>query len=254
MDIIAKLNGVLLQQDFTKAQMALYQSELDKYKKIAYGYANIENCISVLSDMHTNSSYIYYGEFSKILGFNHTKAIEDKINSIWENNILKLIHPEDLYEKYLQELRFFHFIKHQPKKKRSLFFLANALRIKDISGNYLDSLHRLFYIPSFFDQNMWLALCLYSPITYDLPHKYIIVNTLTGQLSELGKRNNATILSEREIQVLRLIDKGLMSKNIAEFLSISINTVSRHRQKILEKLHVKNSIEACHIAKKLGIF
>lgn len=45
----------------------------------------------------------------------------------------------------------------------------------------------------------------------------------------------------------------LTSKEIAETLSISINTVSRQRQEILGKLQVKNSIEACRIAKDLKL-
>ena len=45
----------------------------------------------------------------------------------------------------------------------------------------------------------------------------------------------------------------MMSKEIASTLSISINTVNRHRQNILEKLHVSNSIEACRIAKGLKL-
>jgi len=36
-------------------------------------------------------------------------------------------------------------------------------------------------------------------------------------------------------------------------LSISTNTVSRHRQEILGKLQVKNSIEACRVAKDLKL-
>ena len=72
-------------------------------------------------------------------------------------------------------------------------------------------------------------------------------------MEELEVKKDLKILSDRERQVLRLIDKGLMSKNIAERLSISINTVSRHRQEILSKLQVKNSIEACRIAKDLGL-
>ena len=80
-----------------------------------------------------------------------------------------------------------------------------------------------------------------------------MVNSVTGETEELEIKNDLKILSDRERQVLRLIDKGLMSKNIAERLSISINTVSRHRQEILSKLQVKNSIEACRIAKDLGL-
>ncbi|MCG4719976.1 response regulator transcription factor, partial [Bacteroides intestinalis] len=49
------------------------------------------------------------------------------------------------------------------------------------------------------------------------------------------------------------INKGKMSKDIAQTLSISINTVNRHRQNILEKLQVNNSIEACRIAKELHL-
>ena len=36
-------------------------------------------------------------------------------------------------------------------------------------------------------------------------------------------------------------------------LAISPNTVSRHRQEILGKLQVKNSIEACRIARDLEL-
>ena len=81
----------------------------------------------------------------------------------------------------------------------------------------------------------------------------MVVNSANGQVIELDMRNNEKILSAREKQVLNLIDKGLISKEIAAALSISINTVSRHRQEILSKLQVKNSIEACRIAKDLKL-
>lgn len=251
MDIVNKLNDEFLKQDFAKGQL-LYSEELEKYKGIADSYARIENAISVLSDMHTNISYIYYGGFTKALGINMTDA-EDKVDSIWEEKILKQIHPEDLYDKYLQELRFFHFVKYQPKSKRSDYYLAHKLRMRDVSGNYIPVLHRLFYVPAPFDNSLWLALCLYNPLVFEFASKGVVINSTTGQMIELEKRNDTKILSDREKQVLRLIDKGMMSKSIAEKLSISINTVSRHRQEILGKLQVNNSIEACRVAKDLGI-
>ena len=81
----------------------------------------------------------------------------------------------------------------------------------------------------------------------------MIINSIDGHVTELEEYNNEKILSVREKQVLKLIDKGLMSKDIAEMLSISIYTVNRHRQEILGKLQVKNSIEACRIAKDLKL-
>ena len=80
-----------------------------------------------------------------------------------------------------------------------------------------------------------------------------ILNSADGQTLELEKQNCNDLLSEREKEILQLINKGKMSKDIAQTLSISINTVNRHRQNILEKLQVNNSIEACRIAKELHL-
>lgn len=253
MDIIKKLTSEFSRQEFAQSKKAVYAEELDRYKRIARGYAEIENAIVVLSDMHASTSYMYYGSFSDILGLKHSDTEEDQIGSIWEEKILQLINPDDLYNKYLQELRFFHFIKHQPKGRRRHYYLMNILRMKDAIGNYHAVCHRLFYIPEPYGNSMWLALCLYNPLVIDVSNNSMVVNSVTGEMQELETKNDSNILSDREKQVLRLIDKGLMSKHIAERLSISINTVSRHRQEILSKLQVKNSIEACRVAKDLGL-
>ena len=47
------------------------------------------------------------------------------------------------------------------------------------------------------------------------------------------------ILSSREIEVLSLIAKGLMNKEIADRLNIALTTVISHRKNIQEKLGVK---------------
>lgn len=52
------------------------------------------------------------------------------------------------------------------------------------------------------------------------------------------------MLSDREKEVLKLIRDGRPSKQIADMLGISIHTVNRHRQNIIAKLSVGNSIEA----------
>ena len=56
MDIVDKLNKEFLTQPFCKNEQL--PEELNEYKRIAYNYARIENSIAVLSDMHTNISYI----------------------------------------------------------------------------------------------------------------------------------------------------------------------------------------------------
>lgn len=51
-------------------------------------------------------------------------------------------------------------------------------------------------------------------------------------------------LSEREMEILTLLSRGLLYKEIAVKLSIAKGTVSQHVHNIYEKLHVQNRTEA----------
>jgi DNA-binding NarL/FixJ family response regulator len=54
----------------------------------------------------------------------------------------------------------------------------------------------------------------------------------------------APALTAREVEVLRLVAKGMSNREIAEELYISENTVKNHVRNILEKLHLHNRMEA----------
>lgn len=51
-------------------------------------------------------------------------------------------------------------------------------------------------------------------------------------------------LSKRELEVLNLLSKGLLYKEISDKLNISANTVKNHCKNIYKRLHVQNKIEA----------
>jgi len=50
-------------------------------------------------------------------------------------------------------------------------------------------------------------------------------------------------LSKREFQVYKLITSGKSNSNIAEMLSLSVNTISSFRARILEKMHMHSNTE-----------
>jgi DNA-binding NarL/FixJ family response regulator len=60
-----------------------------------------------------------------------------------------------------------------------------------------------------------------------------------------GKEENCspTPLTPREIDIVKLTAKGLIAKEIASELNLSIHTVYTHRKNILEKLDLKTSSE-----------
>lgn len=63
------------------------------------------------------------------------------------------------------------------------------------------------------------------------------------------------ILTNRELEVFRLIGDGLDSKEIADQLNLSIKTISTHRENIKEKLNLKHYTElvkaAVHWSQKM---
>lgn len=223
--------------------------DLQKLLRYAESVAEIENVVAVVSDIRNDTSKIYSGRFGAVLGIKDY-CHED---SIWEKPILDLMTETEREEKFLAELRFFSFLRHIPRNKRANYYLASKLRVNTPPGESIDILHRMYYIYSDDSDTVCYALCLYGCRTFDFTGKSIIINTLTGTTEELTSEKDASILSKRERQILKLIDSGKTSAQIADMLSISKNTVSRHRQDILAKLQVENSMEACKIAKAIGI-
>lgn len=60
-------------------------------------------------------------------------------------------------------------------------------------------------------------------------------------------------LTERELFVLRLVASGASNQDIADKLTISINTVKSHLKSILDKLQLENRTQAATYALKHGL-
>jgi len=208
--------------------------------------ATIENALVVVSDLKRGESRIFSGSgLSERIGLKDY----DSENSIWEREILSLMSEEEQEEKFIAELRFFHFLRHLPAHRRKEYFLMSRLRFL----NSQEMLHRMYYVFDDTASCVLFAICIYSPLYFDFPGKSHVVDSTTGIREELTSSANDVVLSRRECQILRLVASGMKSSEIAEALSISKNTVSRHRQDILARLQVKNSVEACRIARSMGI-
>ena len=75
--------------------------------------------------------------------------------------------------------------------------------------------------------------------------KYIcaeIQKNIAEQMLVNGQVNKISQLTEREIEIIRLIKNGSTNKEIAEILFLSPRTVETHRARILKKLKLKNSL------------
>ena len=79
-----------------------------------------------------------------------------------------------------------------------------------------------------------------APMTSSVARK--VLQMFTQQASD--KRVNQFDLTDRELEILSMLGKGMSYKMIADAGNISFHTVNSHLKKIYEKLHVHSATEA----------
>jgi LuxR family maltose regulon positive regulatory protein len=137
--------------------------------------------------------------------------------------------------------------------KQSLATLSKVLSLAEPEG----------YFRVFVDEGPPMTHLLYAALSRGIMPDY--VRQLLGAFP-LDESEQATAakpqvdqseliepLSEREIEVLQLIAEGLTSREIANRLYLSPNTVKVHTRNINSKLGVNNRAKAVVKAKRLGI-
>lgn len=85
--------------------------------------------------------------------------------------------------------------------------------------------------------------------------KYISV-AVAEKLADLGNQGEKPpheYLSDRELQVLIMISSGKTVSEIADELSLSVNTISTYRTRVLEKLALSNNAELTRYALDYGL-
>jgi LuxR family transcriptional regulator, maltose regulon positive regulatory protein len=114
------------------------------------------------------------------------------------------------------------------------------------------------YIRTFLDEGEPMARLLHLARSRQIETEY--VTELLSLMKESAgttqppRQNLVEPLTEREIEVLKLIEAGCSNQEIAEKLIISLTTVKRHISNIYTKLDVKSRTQAIAIAKELKLF
>lgn len=79
-----------------------------------------------------------------------------------------------------------------------------------------------------------------------------IINEFSKPTPATPEKPQVDALTERELEVLRLLATGATNRDIAKKLYISENTVRNHVRNILEKLHLSNRVQAAAYAIREG--
>jgi len=174
-----------------------------------------------------------------------TEYVTEDIQASDELNIEKLVHPDDLKVVRRVDKKVWEFLDTLPEEEKLTYKYIYEMRVLD-RGKYVRMIYQM-RILAFKDDN-FLAMGMIDLAPEQSANtsvRFQIKNCLTDEVVPFVIESATDVLlTPREREILALAKEGMFSKEISEKLNISIHTVNRHRQNILEKLQVDNIIEA----------
>ena len=206
------------------------------------------DCIFIWSAI--TGEMIYRRGFYNLLGF------DDKIMTL--ERFVSYIHPEDVeYVKRIGQVATIESLKRPQENKKWILHVAH--RIQKADNTYTRILAQS--IPFSFDNNMRITQFLVklkdisfanwsSVVDYDFHHPGL--DDISFHRSVFSEIMN--LFSPKEIEIIKLINEGKNSQQIAEKLNISKHTVATHRKNIMKKSGCHSSKELIQFCMKNGFF
>lgn len=250
--VFQKQEKVFSMQHFVESE--LDYSVMDYHRPFLERLDVIDSSVITVFDLYKREHVFISSKYESILGFNIKDADDEGIEYFNRN-----IHPDDIILLTEAGCYFMEMSFAVPKEKIREFKVVTSYRMKKADGTYIRVLEQHSVLE--FDKrgNAWLSLSLLdiSPEQdMDKPAQSRLFNFVTGELYHFpppGIVLQDSLLTRREKEILELLATGLISKQIADKLCISVNTVNTHRQRIIEKLDVTNTAEAINYGIKVGL-
>jgi LuxR family maltose regulon positive regulatory protein len=157
---------------------------------------------------------------------------------------------------------------------KSYVLEAMALQTMNETADALDALSQAMslgepecYVRAFVDEGEPMAALLRQAGLQSVASRYVDrllsafcqLERASGRMETAARQavpsSSALVesLTDRELEVLRLIDAGLSNREIAERLVISLNTVTTHTKGLYGKLNVHSRTQAVNRARDLGL-
>ncbi|HVD98672.1 MAG TPA: LuxR C-terminal-related transcriptional regulator [Cytophagaceae bacterium] len=221
------------------------------------------NTFIYMHDYHFNK-YIYISpSFCQYLGIEYNIALADGFDSI-----ASLVHPDDLpiLEKTLFS-RITNFLAsiydEKDEEGNQNYKFSYNFRVRKKDGNYI-SMSIVSKILSFNKKGkILLDFGLITPVNHILHSDNIILN-ISKSISDLDyetvlqeeyspEADAELNLTERELEIIQLLKRGMDSKEMADHLCLSQHTVRNHRRNILKKTNTNKVTELLTLINKLGL-
>jgi DNA-binding CsgD family transcriptional regulator len=212
--------------------------------KFAQTYDAIENRPTYILDLYTSDFFFVSDRYLHLLGYSTKMPLDF-------NFFIDALHPDDYWITTDAPIDYLNFLENQNHEERFHYKLVSDFRLRMPTGEYVRVIEQIILLETDSEGHPWLvmAICDLSPNqNLKTASSGKIISTKSGEMvkpiGEHQLQNPAQNLTLREKEILLLISKGFASKQIADKLQISINTVNNHRRNILSKTGCLNTFEA----------
>jgi DNA-binding CsgD family transcriptional regulator len=240
----------LLQYQFDEKN--LDYSILPVHIKSLQALSNVSNSGVNIFDLNKKQVVFFSSNFGKLLGYKPSD-FEELNHQFFESKI----HPDEKHQLAINGisiLKMFNAFSSDEKLNHKVIY---EYRMLNSENKYVRLIEQYQILELDKTGQIWLMFSFVdvSPNQDEnSPVKSQLLNFRTGNFIPFDIPEKAELeLTKRELEILKLVKQGFLSKEISDKLLISVHTVNTHRQRFLEKLGANNSIEAVIFASKYGL-
>lgn len=211
----------------------------------------VEGSSAILFDMALMDYRFLTRQFRFLLG-----PGQDKIPDM--AYFLQKMNSEDRNLFFDTSLASFRYLSTLPPQEKTLYRTCQDFRIQREDSKWIRMIQQMIVLSLNAKEDIWLVLIVNDDSPFhdmNIPGRRFMEYIPTGErvLFKPEEAHAPLILTRREVEILGLIARGFPSRDIADYLGISVSTINNHRQHILKKTETANSSEALERAHSLGL-
>jgi DNA-binding CsgD family transcriptional regulator len=225
---------------------SIYFDFLESY--LPSGFLNIKADDPIIQQlnqvMEENDQFITVADLAQIKFLYVSERIRQMIgvepDQLNPSHFVEVTHPDDLSRFGLLRAQTFVVEKEVLETNKGSALVSFTIRIRNTSGVYFNCLCQAYFFYSQIPHNAVYLLQVISNVDRFGKKKHGFHHYKGKDLSYFRFPDRELLkigpdFSEREFEIIKLIESGLSSKQIADKLFISVHTVNTHRRNILEQ-------------------
>jgi DNA-binding CsgD family transcriptional regulator len=212
--------------------------------------------------MEENDQFITVADLARIKFLYVSERIRQVIgvdpDQLNPSHFVEVTHPDDLSRLGLLRAQTFIVEKEVLETRKGSALVSFTIRLRNTAGVYFNCLCQAYFFFSQIPHDAVYLLQVISNVDRFEPKKHGFHHYKGKDLSFFRFPNQELLnigpaFSVRELEIIKLIESGMSSKQIADKLFLSVHTVNTHRRNILQQCGKDNISNLIYELKEQGL-